>query len=278
MITDISQNKTMTVFDQIIPLLNLLVNEKLMIGINNTERCLKFYTGNAGAVQSEEQSLLKKGSAAYDCIQSGKLVEKLIPKEVFGFPYRAIGYPVFDEEGQIVGAIGFGISLEKQNQMEVLSAALSEALGKISKSFNEVSHSLQNVVDSNLEIGRDVVASRESTQKTDEIVNFISSIANQTNMLGLNAAIEAARSGEYGRGFSVVAEEIRNLSKSSKDSADLIKNTLNQIKSAIGNIEQKISVNNVIFGSQAEAIKEIADSVHALNESAQTLEQLAKKF
>lgn len=278
MITDISQNKTMTVFDQIIPLLNLLVNEKLMIGINNTERCLKFYTGNAGAVQSEEQSLLKKGSAAYDCIQSGKLVEKLIPKEVFGFPYRAIGYPVFDEEGQIVGAIGFGISLEKQNQMEVLSAALSEALGKISKSFNEVSHSLQNVVDSNLEIGRDVVSSRESTQKTDEIVNFISSIANQTNMLGLNAAIEAARSGEYGRGFSVVAEEIRNLSKSSKDSADLIKNTLHQIKNAIGNIEQKINVNNAIFGSQAEAIKEIADSVHALNESAQTLEQLAKKF
>lgn len=278
MITDISQNKTMTVFDQIIPLLNLLVNEKLMIGINNTERCLKFYTGNAGAVQSEEQSLLKKGSAAYDCIQSGKLVEKLIPKEVFGFPYRAIGYPVFDEEGQIVGAIGFGISLEKQNQMEVLSASLSEALGKISKSFNEVSYSLQNVVDSNLEIGRDVVASRESTQRTDEIVNFISNIANQTNMLGLNAAIEAARSGEYGRGFSVVAEEIRNLSKSSKDSADLIKNTLNQIKNAIGNIEQKISVNNAIFGSQAEAIKEIADSVHALNESAQTLEQLAKKF
>ena len=268
----------MAVFDQIIPLLNLLVNEKLMIGINNTERCLKFYTGNAGTVQSAEQSLLKKGSAAYDCIQSGKLVEKLIPKEVFGFPYRAIGYPVFDEEGQVVGAIGFGISLEKQNQMEVLSASLSEALGKISKSFNEVSYSLQNVVDSNLEIGRDVVASRESTQRTDEIVNFISNIANQTNMLGLNAAIEAARSGEYGRGFSVVAEEIRNLSKSSKDSADLIKNTLNQIKNAIGNIEQKISVNNAIFGSQAEAIKEIADSVHALNESAQTLEQLAKKF
>lgn len=278
MITDISQNKTMTVFDQIIPLLNLLVNEKLMIGINNTERCLKFYTGNAGTVQTEEQSLLKKGSAAYDCILSGKLVEKTIPKEVFGFPYRAIGYPVFDEGGQIVGAIGFGISLEKQNQMETLSASLSESLGKISKSFNEVSYSLQNVVDSNLEIGRDVVASRESTQRTDEIVNFISNIANQTNMLGLNAAIEAARSGEYGRGFGVVAEEIRNLSKSSKDSADLIKNTLHQIKNAIGNIEQKISVNNAIFGSQAEAIKDIADSVHALNESAQTLEQLAKRF
>ena len=278
MITDISQNSTMAVFDQIIPLLNLLVDEKMMIGINNTERCLKFYTGNAGTVQTEEQSLLKKGSAAYDSIQTGKITHKVIPKEVFGFPYKAIGYPVFDERGHIVGAIGFGISLEKQSQMEVLSTALSESLGKMTKSFVEISDNLQDVVTSNREIGRDVVMSRESTNKTDEIVSFISNIANQTNLLGLNASIEAARSGEFGRGFSVVAEEIRKLSKSSKDSADLIKNTLNQIKSSIGQIEEKISKNNAIFNLQAEAVQEIAVSVAALNQNAQTLENLAKRF
>ncbi|GAB6107101.1 methyl-accepting chemotaxis protein [Fusibacter bizertensis] len=278
MITDISQNATMKVFNDIIPLLNLLVDEKLMIGINNTERCLKFYTGTAGTVQTEEQSLLKKGSAAYDSIQTGKLVNKVIPKEVFGFPYKAVGYPIFDEDGTVVGAIGFGISLEKRHEMEVLSTTLSEALEKISKSFTEVSSNLQNVVDSNLEIGRDVVASRESTGKTDEVISFITSIANQTNLLGLNAAIEAARSGEYGRGFGVVAEEIRKLSKSSKDSADLIKNTLNQIKGSISNIERKINDNNAIFEFQTEAFNEISHSVQALNESAKTLENLAKRF
>lgn len=278
MITDISQNSTMAVFEEIIPLLNLLVDEKMMIGINNTERCLKFYTGNAGTVQTEEQSLLKKGSAAYDSIQTGKIIHKIIPKEVFGFPYKAIGYPVFDDQGQIVGAIGFGISLEKQSQMEILSTTLSESLGRMSKSFSEISDNLQDVVTSNKEIGRDVMVSRESTNKTDEIVSFISNIANQTNLLGLNASIEAARSGEFGRGFSVVAEEIRKLSKSSKDSADLIKNTLNQIKNSIGQIEEKISKNNAIFNLQAEAVQEIAKSVAALNESAQTLEILAKRF
>lgn len=278
MITDISQNSTMQLFNEIIPLLNLLVDEKLMVGINNTERCLKFFTGTAGTVQSEEQSLLKKGSAAYDSIQTGKLVHKVIPKEVFGFPYKAIGYPVFDENGIIVGAIGFGISLEKQSQMETLSTTLSVALEKLSASFREVSTNIQSVVDRNIDIGRDVVASRESTEKTDEIISFISNIANQTNLLGLNAAIEAARSGEHGRGFGVVAEEIRKMSKSSKDSADLIKNTLTQIKGSIGNIERKIHDNNGIFSMQTEALEEISKSVEALNESAKTLENLAKQF
>ncbi len=278
MITDISQNQAMKLFNDIIPLLNLLVDDKLMIGINNTERCLKFYTGTAGTVQTEEQSLLKKGSAAYDSIQTGKLVNKVIPKEIFGFPYKAIGYPIFDEDGTVVGAIGFGISLEKRHEMEVLSTTLSDALEKISKSFSDVSRNLQNVVESNLEIGRDVVASRESTGKTDEVISFITTIANQTNLLGLNAAIEAARSGEFGRGFGVVAEEIRKLSKSSKDSADLIKDTLGQIKGSIGNIERKINDNNAIFEFQAESFEDISHSVQALNESAKTLESLAKRF
>lgn len=278
MITDISQNSTMQLFNEIIPLLNLLVDEKLMVGINNTERCLKFFTGTAGTVQSEEQSLLKKGSAAYDSIQTGTLVHKVIPKEVFGFPYKAIGYPVFDENGIVVGAIGFGISLEKQSKMETLSTTLSVALEKLSASFREVSTNIQSVVDRNIDIGKDVVASRESTEKTDEIISFISNIANQTNLLGLNAAIEAARSGEHGRGFGVVAEEIRKMSKSSKDSADLIKNTLTQIKGSIGNIERKIHDNNGIFSMQTEALEEISKSVEALNESAKTLENLAKQF
>ena len=278
MITEISQNSTMMLFDQIIPLLNLLVDEQLMIGINNLERCLKFYTGTAGTVQTQEQSLLKKGSAAYDSIQSGKLVHKIIPKEVFGFPYKAIGYPIYDENGILVGAIGFGISLEKQHKIEQLSTALSSSLNTISNNFTEISSNLQSVVSSNLEIGQDAVASRKSTEKTDEILGFIGNIANQTNLLGLNAAIEAARSGEHGRGFAVVAEEIRKLSKSSKDSADLIKNTLNLIQSSIGNIEEKIQKNNALFEFQANAFDQIAESVKALNESAQALELLAKKF
>ncbi|NLM11786.1 MAG: hypothetical protein GX213_13630 [Clostridiaceae bacterium] len=68
----------------------------------------------------------------------------------------------------------------------------------------------------------------ESDQKIDEAGNFIASIAEQTNLLALNTAIEVARTGEYGRRFPVVADEIRKLSEQSKDSVETIKQTVEE--------------------------------------------------
>lgn len=70
---------------------------------------------------------------------------------------------------------------------------------------------------------------KESLQQTETIINLIRHISDQTKMLGLNAAIEAARVGEHGRGFAVVAEEIRSLSKQSDESAKSVASILRDI-------------------------------------------------
>lgn len=73
-------------------------------------------------------------------------------------------------------------------------------------------------------------------QEIDRMADIISEIANQTNLLALNAAIEAARAGENGRGFSVVAEEVRKLAEQSTSTVSEIHQLIEQVQSAFSNI------------------------------------------
>ncbi len=100
----------------------------------------------------------------------------------------------------------------------------------------------------------------ESSAKIGNIISEIESIASQTNLLSLNASIEAARAGEAGRGFSVVAEEIRQLAEQSAqaavDTRNLIESSMKEIAEGSRAVERaSASIDNVVSG-----IKQIADS------------------
>ncbi|MBO4783057.1 MAG: methyl-accepting chemotaxis protein, partial [Lachnospiraceae bacterium] len=78
-------------------------------------------------------------------------------------------------------------------------------------------------------ISRKISDTNTSIRKIEEMVGFITEIADQTNLLALNASIEAARAGESGRGFGVVAEEIKHLAEQSNDSAMRITEIVSEI-------------------------------------------------
>lgn len=92
------------------------------------------------------------------------------------------------------------------------------------------------------------------------ITDSISQIASQTNLLALNAAIEAARAGEAGRGFSVVAGEVRKLAENSKIAVQNITKILDEIKVDILSTSSAISNGNTALDSQHEAINETKDT------------------
>jgi len=100
------------------------------------------------------------------------------------------------------------------------------------------------------------------TKEMSDMIAVIAKIARQTNMLALNASIEAARAGTHGKGFAVVAEEVRNLAKTSNEAAEKIAVLVTEASKQIDNgatLSQKVEV--TLVGIMDEAKKQLAESV-----------------
>ena len=112
----------------------------------------------------------------------------------------------------------------------------------------------------------------ESSQQIGQIVEAISSIAQQTNLLSLNAAIEAARAGEQGRGFAVVAEEVRKLAAESQESAEQIKARIasiqNETNKAVESMQsgtQEVTLGTKAIRDVGEQFEDIMSKVDSIN-------------
>lgn len=220
-----------------------------------------------------------KGEVSLACLEQGRRIVKVIPKEKspYGIPYVACALPIKDGE-RVVGCVTTAQLLDKQEKFLSVAAELASSAQELTAGMEEMAAGAQNVSNTSNDLESLSKELAKASSQTNDIVHFIKTIADQTNLLGLNAAIEAARVGDMGRGFSVVAEEVRKLATASAESVKEIAGALNTIQASVNQLADKSKMLDTIVGTQTTSIQEMAQASQTLAVLASDLSQVANNM
>ncbi|PAB58162.1 hypothetical protein CCE28_16950 [Anaeromicrobium sediminis] len=195
-----------------------------------------------------------------------------------------------DTEKAVVNITELGVLIEEE---QVKLSNLNQSADQVIHLKEEGINNVQDLVEktkmnekASKEINEVIVNANESAEKIYQASQMIKNIAEQTNLLALNAAIEAARAGESGRGFSVVADEIRKLAEQSDEFTEEISNIINDLKDKTENAVTTMKQMAIIVNEQtesvkktenkfegiAEAIEKTKNSIDEINESSKIME------
>ncbi|SFR58115.1 PocR ligand-binding domain-containing protein [Anaeromicropila populeti] len=144
-----------------------------------------------------------------------------------------------------------------------ISHTLVENFSQISATMEELAASSITVNDYQSTLNKEIMNIKSISDEINAILKAIKSIADQTKMLGLNASIEAARAGDAGRGFSVVAGEIRNLSQNSKETAIKIEKLTAYIQSSV---DKTLKISDSTMDNSREQSAAIEETTASIEE------------
>lgn len=273
---ELKDEEILRAFASVMPYLNDLSRDDTAYGLSDKKQYLSYTPAKGFDLKlnygDEVVDMVK------DCLKSGKNQQGNLPASALGKEMIIKVIPIRNAKEQIIGTMSSGIDVEETKQLIGSIDEISKAVSQTSIGINELAKSASELASSGQSTMQQASYTIENSKKMTEVLDIIKNISDQTNLLGLNAAIESARAGDAGRGFNVVASEIRKLANQSKESTDKTKNIVNDMYNSVNNITDKISESVAVSQEQAASIEEISATIDVINENLKKLAEYSKRF
>ncbi|WP_369435942.1 methyl-accepting chemotaxis protein [Lysinibacillus fusiformis] len=213
--------------------------EDACVIVADKEKILAYKPGKQVDLKLNVGDLVDKyrGTTTEKALSAGKFMREERGPEGFGIAYISTAQPIF-EGGKVIGIVSAVVSNEKMDNMRLLATELSSSVEEMTATNEELALASVDVSNRLAELSKFSESMTGDIQQINSIVDIVKDLAMKSKILGLNASIEAARSGEHGKGFAVVASEIQKMSQGSTESADSITNQLGSLKKSIDKVNE----------------------------------------
>jgi hypothetical protein len=212
-----------------------------------------------------------RGTVTHNALLTGEPQKEERGAEVFGVAYISTATPII-ENNEVIGVISAIVS---NNKVDVLRKG-ADKLTTISEDFSMSSEQMLRVsegIASDLsKLNEESSLLRNEIKQIEDIMSAIKSTAVKSRILGLNASIEAARSGEHGKGFAVVANEIKKMADNSKDTVEGVEP---QIKTMVSNLENIIAIIQHVSANSQKQSAMMEDFRASTNQIVKTASELS---
>lgn len=268
-------------FDKFAPILAEMFPEGVLLYMTDLQKYIHRQSSKVFDLSvNQVGEALKEGDIAFETFKTKQISVTEVDTSKYGIPVLVVNYPLFDEddENEVVATFGIIIPKKTAAQLRDMSENLDNGLSGISAAIEELAASASQIHENEQMLNTDIKEIIKLSDSINQISGFIKEIADETKMLGLNAAIEAARAGDVGRGFGVVAEEIRKLSEQSKSTVPQIKELTDNIKIAVDKVIGQSNSSLQSSQEQAAASEEITASIEEITAMAEVLNKIAKQL
>lgn len=271
---ELSDDEILRCLSVAMPYFAKLNTNKCAIVLTDKDKCIDF------ATSSGVDSIFKYGDKAKgtlkECLDSNSERTGTISVDNAEKILRTVAIPVKNLKGELIGAIAKGVDTTKNKELIKSIDTLNNTITDVSDNTHQIAQASVGLAEHQQNVMKLTQETVQIVSQTDKVLELITSIATQTNLLGLNAAIEAARAGESGKGFSVVASEVRKLANQSKESVSTIKNILDKVNGSMDKIAKAIEETSAISQEQAASTEEINASIDNITNSVKSLKEYSK--